>query len=185
VAHSLGLHLLPQEILQSADLLVLASAFRHFHGGSRLEQKRSTRTVQLMLKRLHDFPMDVINDFYTNCYHPLLTSQVLLLRNIPLLNTDILAKDLNLLNTNEFELEKISEVPEILLVHGREDSVVAASCSHELNESLPASSLVLFEGVGHSLPLTHVAPVWITLRNKLRHCLTRHSLTGDCLTVNA
>ncbi len=60
VAHSFGLHLIPQEILQSADLLVLASTFSHFHGGSRLAQKRSARTVRLMLKRLHDFPMDVL-----------------------------------------------------------------------------------------------------------------------------
>ena len=56
IAHSLGLHLLPAEILQSADLIVLASTFRHFHGGNQGECKRSQRVVQAMLKRLGDSP---------------------------------------------------------------------------------------------------------------------------------
>lgn len=171
VVHSFGLHLLAPEILQSADLLVLSAAFRHFHSGSRLEQKRSTKTVQLMLNRLQESPTDVLNDFYTNCYQPLLTSQMLLMRNIQSLDADLLMEDLNLLNTNIFDLEIISRVPRVLLVHGSEDRVVATSHSRELNESLPGSSFVLFEGAGHSLPLTHVAPVWISLRNTLRHLL--------------
>jgi pimeloyl-[acyl-carrier protein] methyl ester esterase len=172
VAHSLGLHLVPIEILQSADLLVLAAAFSHFHGGSKLEQKRSTKAVQLMQKRLQEAPMDVLNDFYSNCYHPLLTSHMLLMRNVGSLNIELLAEDLHWLDTNKFEIEKLQNVPKILLVHCSEDTVVAPSHSHELNEALPSSSLVLFEGAGHSLPLTHVAPVWISLRNTLRHLLT-------------
>jgi pimeloyl-[acyl-carrier protein] methyl ester esterase len=171
VAHSLGLHLVPVEILQSADLLVLAATFSHFHGGSRLEQKRSTKTVQLMHKRLFEAPMDVLNDFYSNCYHPLLTSHMLLMRNVGSLDTELLAADLELLDSNKFDTTKLQAVQKILLVHGSEDSVVPPSHSHELNEALPSSSLVLFEGAGHSLPLTHVAPVWISLRNTLRHLL--------------
>jgi len=172
VAHSLGMHLLPKEILQSADLLVLSAVFRHFHAGSRLEQKRSAKAVQLMQKRLLEEPLAVLDDFYGSVYSPLLTSQMLLMRKISTLNPTLLIEDLQLLDTNEFDLDSISHVGKILIVHGSKDIVVPPSHAHELNEMLPNSSLVLFEGAGHSLPLTHVAPVWISLRNTLRHLLT-------------
>lgn len=172
VAHSLGLHLLPTEILKSCDLLVLASSFSKFHGGSPLDVKRSERTISLMQKRLQETPMDVLDEFYSNCYHPLLTSQMLLMRNTQKeVNLDLLENDLQLLDENVFDLEIISKIPKILLVHGSEDGIVNTSHSHALSESLPTSSLVVFEGAGHSLPLTHVAPVWICLRNKLRSLL--------------
>ena len=171
VAHSLGMHLLPVEILQSADLLVLASTFSKFHGGSALEQKRSERTISLMLKRLQEEPMEVLNGFYSNCYHPLLTSQMLLMRNVQSMNLELLDSDLQLLDKSDFDLTELSKVPKILLVHGSEDGIVNSSHSHNISETLTNSSLVIFEGAGHSLPLTHVAPVWISLRSKLRHLL--------------
>lgn len=175
VAHSLGLHLLPAEILRSADLLVLAATFAHFHGGTRLDQKRSSRTIAAMQERMLEEPMDVLNDFYSNCYHPLLTNHMLLMRDIKSLDQDLLLEDLELLNKNKIDIESIDCGQRILLVHGSEDTVVPAQHSHELNEALPKSSLVLFEGAGHCLPLTHVAPVWISLRNTLRHLLAIHA----------
>lgn len=174
VAHSLGLHLLPTEVLQSADLLVLASSFAHFHEGTPLEQKRSRKAISMMLHKLGESPLDVINEFYSNCYHPLLTSQMLLRRDIQTVDSDLLVKDLELLNTNKFDLSQIKKA-KILLVHGNEDNIVPLAHSQELAKEFKTSALVVFEGAGHSLPLTHVAPVWISLRNSLRRLLTVHA----------
>lgn len=171
VAHSLGLHLLPLNVLQAADLLVLSASFSHFHIGSALEQKRSRKTINLMLHRLLDDPMGVLNEFYSNCYHPLLTSHTLLMRNIQKLDLELLTEDLKLLNSNTFDLKSLSRDTEIMLVHGTDDIIVPISHSHQMSEQMDKSSVTLFEGAGHSLPLTHVAPVWISLRNTLRHLL--------------
>lgn len=171
VAHSLGLHLIPVEILQSADLLVLISAFRHFHGGSQLDRKRSSKKIRLMRSRLQDAPLDVIDDFYANCYHPLLQGRMLLMSKVESMNIELLRDDLYMLDKKEFALENIAGIGQILLIHGKQDSIVSPLHSYQLSEFLPTSSLVLIDRVGHSLPITHAEPVWICLRNKLRHLL--------------
>jgi|LakMenEpi03Aug12_release.lakeMendotaPanAssembly.Ray.scaffolds.fasta_scaffold729629_1 pimeloyl-[acyl-carrier protein] methyl ester esterase len=171
VAHSLGLHLLPEEVLSKAHLLVLAGSFAHFHDGEPLQQKRSRRTINMMLNKLSESPLDVISEFYSNCYHPLLTSQMLLMRDIKTVNSEVLIKDLELLNSNRFDTSLI-EKQKVLFVHGNEDIIVPLAHSQEISKSLKNSSLVVFEGAGHSLPLTHVAPVWISMRNSLRRLLT-------------
>lgn len=168
VAHSFGLHLIPDAILAKADLLVLAGVFTHFHAGDPLEQKRSRRTVQMMIEKLKVDPISTIDDFYSSCYHPLLTSQMLLMRKTGTVDVELLSSDLQLLNTNHFDIESIRKIPQILLIHGSEDAIVKPSHSHKMNEELTESSMVLFEGAGHSLPLTHVAPAWISIRTAMR-----------------
>ncbi|MBX9685505.1 MAG: alpha/beta hydrolase [Candidatus Obscuribacterales bacterium] len=172
VAHSLGLHFLPDSVLKTTNLLILAAAFADFHSGTVLEQKRSRRTINLMSSRLEETPLDVLNEFYSNCYHPLLTSHLLLMRNLENLNQEQLENDLHLLNTARFDLSRLKQPEQVLFLHGSEDRIVAPSQSHEMHQSVEGSSLILFEGAGHSLPLTHVAPVWISLRNTIRHLLT-------------
>lgn len=175
VCHSLGLHLLPESVIESADFLVLAGCFTHFHRGTVLDRKRSQKTVALMKSRLQTEPQSLISDFYSNCYEPLLTNQHLLKRDTENLNVARLQNDLELLDKNTFNLNGLKSVRRVLLLHGSEDIIVAPAHAHELNEALPGSSLVLFEGAGHSLPLTHVAPAWISLRNTLRFLLTTNA----------
>lgn len=168
VAHSLGLHLVPEEILKKTDLLVLAGAFSYFHNGDAMEQKRSRRTVNIMLEKLNIDALAVLDDFYSNCYKPLLTSQMLLMRKTDNINVDLLTEDLELLNTNHFDLSKIRQIPNILILQGSEDCIVTPAQSQTLHQELKGSSIVLFEGAGHSLPLTHVAPAWISVRAAMR-----------------
>lgn len=173
LAHSLGLHLLPAEIISSADFLILAACFSKFHSGSELEIKRSQKTIGRMKKRLAESAEALLNDFYKNSYYPLPTKYFLLLPSFRgALNQELLEDDLELLDTNQFELSSISKAQKVLLLHGSEDRIVSPLHSQILAESLNASSIIEFEGAGHSLPLTHVAPVWISMRNKLRQFLT-------------
>ncbi len=171
IVHSLGLHLLPERIIQSADLLVIASSFTDFHSGSPLDSKRSKRKVASMLRRIDESPVDLINDFYRTCYSPLLTKQLLLMPTPRSMNVEQLRTDLHLLDTHVFDLQNLKKAAKVLFVHGSEDDVVSSSHSIRMNEELHNSDIILFEGAGHSLPLTHVAPVWISLRSKLRHLL--------------
>lgn len=171
IVHSLGLHLLPVETIQSADLLVVASSFASFHRGSQLEEKISKRRIAAMLRNLQESPVDLLNDFYKLCYSPLLTNQLLLMPTPRSMNVPLLKQDLELLDTHVFELNQLKKLPKILFVHGSKDNVVPSSQTVSMNQQLENSDLIIFEGAGHSLPLTHVAPVWISLRSKLRHLL--------------
>lgn len=173
VAHSTGLHFLQPELVSQADLLVIVSSFISFHGGDHLEQRRSRRSLRLMIDKIGVDPMEVLDDFYSNCYHPLLTRQVLLRRSVEIerVNVKLLHSDLQMLDECSLDPSSIPARGQVLILQGDSDKVVAPSQAIALQSSIPGSSLIMFEGVGHALPFTHVAPCWLSVRNALRSVL--------------
>jgi pimeloyl-ACP methyl ester carboxylesterase len=173
IAHSTGLHFLPPEVLSRADLLVIISSFVSFHSGDSLEQRRSRRTFRLMLEKLELNPLEVLDDFYSNCYYPLLTRQVLLRRNADLVKLDQLSlyNDLQVVDDCLLDPAAPSAAGQVLILHGDRDKVVSSSQAVALQKLLPRSFLIMYEGVGHALPFTHVAPCWLSVRNALRSVL--------------
>lgn len=168
IAHSLGLHLLPPDLFAQTDLLVAISSFSSFHGPDAVSQKRSRRALRLMKEKLNAAPMDVIDDFYTNCYHPLLTRQALLRRgSAEKLDGDLLYKDLDFMDQNVLPPELLCAPKHTLFLHGSEDSIVSQEHSLALHKTTSQSSLIVFEGVGHALPFTHAAPCWFSIRQSL------------------
>lgn len=173
IAHSTGLHFIPQRTLLRADLLVIISSFLRFHAGDGLEQRRSRRTLRMMLNKLDGSPMEVLDDFYSNCYHPLLTRQVLLRRSTDPDKLDLVAlkADLELIDGCALDESVASLARQTLILHGDNDKVVAPAQAVALQKSLPRSFLIMFEGVGHALPFTHTALCWLSVRNALRSVL--------------
>ena len=173
IAHSSGLHFVPPAVLAQADLLVVVSSFAKFHGGDALEQRRSRRSLQIMLDKFAISPLSVLDDFYCKCYHPLLTSQLLLRRATDLECLDLkgLQDDLQLLDSCVFDPVTVAAAKQVLILHGEVDKIVNFERSVELQQLLPNSTLIMFEGVGHALPFTHVAPCWLSIRNALRSIL--------------
>lgn len=168
VAHSLGIHLLPPQVVSQASLVVAIGAFLSFHSGDPLSQRRSKRTLRLMRERLDNEPMAVLDDFFGNCYKPLATRQLLVHKRTPgRLAVRRLVEDLDTLNNAELDASLLSKAGQVLILHGTEDHVVPAAQAHELNMTVPASHLIMFEGAGHALPLTHVAPCWLSVHNAL------------------
>ncbi|MBY0358667.1 MAG: alpha/beta hydrolase [Candidatus Obscuribacterales bacterium] len=168
IAHSYGLHLVPENIFKQTDLLVAISSFSSFHSGEAIAQKRSRRTLRLMKERFEIDPMHVIDDFYSSCYSPLLTRHALLRRGgAEELNFQKLKEDLNSMDTNYVSPELLSQAKNVLFLHGAEDGIVGPEHSLAMHEAIPGSSLILFEGVGHALPFTHAAPCWLSIRQSL------------------
>ncbi len=179
IAHSTGLHFLSPEILCRADLLVIISSFVTFHGDDNLARRRSRRTLHLMLEKLDLSPLDVLDDFFSNCYHPLLTRQVLLRRSssdVDKLNLHALRSDLERIDYCRLEVDAPYTARQILILHGESDKVVPSGHAVALQKLLPRSFLIMFEGAGHALPFTHVAPCWLSIRNALRSILPVGSL---------
>lgn len=173
IAHSTGLHFVSADALQRADLLVIISSFLSFHSGDNLEQRRSRRTLRLMMDRLDVEPIDVIDDFYSNCYHPLLTRQLLLRRGADMdsLNVPALKEDIAMIDRCQLDTGLGASIRQTLILHGDCDKVVPSRQAVALQKSLPRSFLIMFEGAGHALPFTHVAPCWLSVRNAMRSIL--------------
>lgn len=168
VAHSLGLHFLPEHILTSTDLLMVIAGFQSFHSGDPLAVRRSRRSVARMKQKLHASPATVLSDFWRNCYEPAADGSVLLTdTDMATLDSERLLEDLDLLDQSKLDLCRLSGIPSILLLTGSHDAVVPARASHALQQALPGSQLSVVSGAGHALPITHANLCILALRKAL------------------
>lgn len=156
VAHSLGLHLLPGDILRDVRLLVVAGGFRGFHGEDAVAASRSRRRVRSMLQRLLHDPEEVLRRFYAECSFP----EESLLQVPDELDAGALRRDLQLLDESELDLAVLASLPSVLLLHGAADRVVPVERARALHRQLPESALRVVDGAGHALPVTHVTECW-------------------------
>lgn len=162
VAHSLGLHLIPAEVLSASELLVAFSTFTHFHDQ---DSRKSRVVVSKMLSKLEHSPASVVRDFLANCYEPKPRGMVInTSMDAAELNSESLRSDLETLNQNSLDISSIAKLPQVLLLHGTDDCIVHFEHAQRLNQSLPNSKLILIEGAGHALPFTHPSACHLSIR---------------------
>lgn len=149
VCHSLGLHLLPRELLTSAALLVVIGGFAHFHGNDAAAGRFSRRHIQRMLSRLERDPAGLIRDLYRDCDCPEWPMDE---RQI---NTELLTRDLILLDQSRLTEAECQDLPPTLLLHGRKDRIVRPERAEELAALIRGSQLTIIDNAGHGLPFTH------------------------------
>lgn len=149
VTHSFGLFLVPNHILEKADLLVSISGFRQFHTSGR-EGKFSRRLINLMLKKFINGSFDVTHEFRAMCGTDDKNGIVATDEGIKRL-----ADDLEILSNASLDLEYINKIPSVLIIQGAEDRIVWPERAEDLNASIPESSLVMVDGADHGLPFTH------------------------------
>ncbi len=156
VAHSLGLHILPQACLERAKLLVILGGFQCFHPDEGPAARRSRRVVERMLERLPVEPRGLVGDFYAQCFAPNENG----LEAGETINVELLERDLNQLHSGELDLEILRRVPQVMLLHGGEDRIVPLERAEHLHGQLPSSQLTVFADAGHALPFTHARACW-------------------------
>jgi pimeloyl-[acyl-carrier protein] methyl ester esterase len=157
VCHSFGLHLVDPAILTAASLVVVIGGFRRFHPGT---GSRGQRLVRRMRRRLALDPQRVLDDFYTACFSPLISSFALPYRSPHAAATP----DWLLLHNDLARLENdmMAAVPKgrVLLLHGGEDGIVALERAEELQDFWPNSLLQVLPGAGHALHASHADWCW-------------------------
>ena len=156
IAHSLGLHLLPDAVLRGARLLVVAGGFRCFHGDDSALERRSRRRVRRTLEQLPREPEAVLRRFYAECSFP----EKNLIRPPADPEPAVLQQDLQRLDRGALDPALLAVLPAVLLLHGDADRVVPVERARELNRLLPNSALKVISGAGHALPITHVTECW-------------------------
>ena len=104
-----------------------------------------------MLARIKERDPDVLRQFYQRSVRP--TKHPLSLAKK--IHWKLLEKDLRTLHTNTLDIHSLKKVPQILLIHGSKDAIVCPSKSKEIHQKLPNSTLLVLNGAGHALHLTH------------------------------
>lgn len=127
VVHSFGLHLVPKEIFEQLEELVICSGFITF--------VTKQRVVERMLKRFEHDPYGVLEDF--------LGRQV-----VGDIDKNLLYDDLKRLSTSIFDLNALEFVPNISIIHARNDPITPFKWGEELHQKVAQSALFPFEG-GH------------------------------------
>lgn len=174
--HSYGLHLCPIEQLKKADRIIIFSSFLNFHPESPSLRKRSQQMVQRMIEQFAIDPVLVLKNFWQKCglsegpFHPLRMGDLEIADGFPesrgmSLNTDLLLQDLRQLNVAEFDRSHFASIPQVLLLHGTQDRIVAAQRSQGLIDR--QDQYYEIAAAGHALPFTHLETCWEWLQSLL------------------
>jgi pimeloyl-[acyl-carrier protein] methyl ester esterase len=84
------------------------------------------------------------------------------------LNFDLLLQDLKDLDTCEFDIILLQQIPKILILHGSHDRIVSVAKGRELSQLLPDNSQYIeIEQAGHGLPFTHAQTCWDWIVSRL------------------
>ncbi len=158
ISHSLGLHLC-EPWLANIDCLIIISGFEHFHGLDKAAGRFSRRHVKRMLARLDTDTQGLLHDFYNDCQYPLSPPAIYAF------NQSLLRKDLNLLDSNFVDINRLQEFERILILHGRNDKIVSPDRALELQRKLPNSVIEFIDDAGHGLPFTHSLACWQLISN--------------------
>lgn len=151
IAHSFGLHLLPLRLFSQLKKLVIISGFDEFHPQSYAEKVKSERMVERMLKQTDRNPAEVVQEFRRSGYYPLIPDE----QTPKHYNKQLLFEDLSLLNRYKMRPHILKKIPEVIILHGEQDKLVAPRKSEYLHHLIPNSTLAFKEDAGHMLPVTH------------------------------
>lgn len=155
--HSFGLHLCPIAHLQQADLLVIFSGFQDFHPAPESLRRRSQQMLDRMLQQFRQQPQTVLQNFKSKCYQP----QSWHGDEHLAANLELLAADLEHLGSSVLAIDRLQEIPQVLILHGTADRIVSPQKGRAWAEKLPSNSQYFeIEGAGHALPFTHVSHCW-------------------------
>jgi pimeloyl-[acyl-carrier protein] methyl ester esterase len=145
-AHSLGLHLIPERVLNQADTLVLMATFDTFIPPDQ-QAKLLTRLLQRMQQKLLENPLLVIRDFRERAELPRSSEY-----NIQNINTDLLMEDLIRLEKNHIDFPKLPQ-KEIVLIEGKDDLIF--SSTHMKTYESEYIRYFSIPAAGHAFPFTH------------------------------
>jgi pimeloyl-[acyl-carrier protein] methyl ester esterase len=162
LVHSYGLHWCPIEHLQQASLLILFSSFLSFHPQQDRNKKRSKFMLSQMTTQFVANPIEVWQAFQVKTYHPAPWEP-----GDAAMNVERLRDDLKDLETCTLDADRLRVIPQVLILHGSGDRIVATAKGRELWEAVPHSQYGEIDSAGHGLPFSHTAACWNWIEQRL------------------
>lgn len=155
VCHSLGLHLVPADVLNRADIVVLLASFAAFVPPGR-EGRRSRAALAGMAASLDDEQRTrtMLRNFMDKVAYP--QSPNLLPRGplqgpLDASNRTSLRKDLDLLSRCDGLPAGFPHGARVLIVEAEEDRIVEPGARAALRAALPDADVIKLAGTGHAL----------------------------------
>lgn len=170
IAHSLGMHLLPADVLAAAEAVVLLTSFGRFvpAGGSGRRLRTALAGMREALAGSPDTATSMLRSFLGEATAPVpleaLPGSILDQPLQPAGQARLLA-DLELLESTAGLPDAFPRQVPCLLVEAGADRIVAPEASAGLRQALPYADHLLLRGAGHALLATPVVPMvmgWIS-----------------------
>ncbi len=149
VAHSLGLHLIPDVVRKSVDFLLSLSSFANFHQDALVGHRLSKRRLERMLHKLKAEPQKVLHDFWTECDLPFEVRPILSEGSI---NLARLVSDLELLNHVDMKSDSWPHTANSCVLQGNNDPIVSLEQAQTLGRLLNTNGILEVDGANHLTP---------------------------------
>lgn len=168
VAHSLGLHFVPNDLWDTVDILATCGSFLCFPSFD--YETKWRRILEKMRKRLPEDARAVLRDFRRRSARPSSFDQEW--NNNEYTNWEQLQWDLNLLENAKLPDSILSSVNRVHIVHGTKDAIVSVRHSEDIQRHTPHSVLHTIDGGGHDVFRTHADDClsWLYSEIGLRQC---------------
>ncbi len=158
-AHSLGLHLIPEEQLYQAEILVLFASFDHFIPPDKDQARLVKRLLHRMKEKLPVNPQSVIQDFRSRAEAPFQAD--FFGQN---LNTGLLISDLKMLQESRINLAEVTQA-QILLIEGGQDQIF--NSPHMKAYKSDCIDYYRIPEAGHAFPFTHPAECFSIIKQAI------------------
>lgn len=166
IAHSLGMHLLPPEVLAGAEAVVLLASFGRFvpEGPSGRRLRTALAGMRTALAGSASEAGAMLASFLAEATAPIPLAALpssILEQPLPPAGQARLLADLELLEATAGLPEAFPRQAPCLIVEAGADRIVAPEASEALRQSLPHADHLLLQGAGHGLLATPVVPMVI------------------------
>lgn len=162
VVHSLGLHLLPAELLAEADGVILLASFGRFVPEGAAGRRLRTGLAGMARALEGDGADAMLRDFLARTAEPLPadpTSLGIGDQPVPDAGRSLLQADLELLGSTAGLPKGFPHSARVLIVEAGQDRIVAAEARQALRDALPGSDLLHLAGAGHCLLNASLIPM--------------------------
>ena len=162
IAHSMGAHLLPAEVLSQADAVVLLASFGRFIPEGKAG-RRLHLAIEVMAEQLHsDKGETMLGDFLARAAapaDPALLSPTPFDSGLSAIGRQRLSHDLDALRHTSGLPEGFPQQARVLLVEAGSDQIVAQEATDALAACLPQADRITLRGAGHCFLGSQVLPM--------------------------
>lgn len=167
IAHSYGLHWIPDYLLKSCKGIIAINSFRKFVPDHPLESVRTRRVLQKMIHQFQKSPYSVLEQFYTLVFSPKENSQPL----PEFIHHSLLLHDLISMETKAIEINPLLKDKKWLILTGEHDTIVTQASKNDWNGF--ATKQVLIKDGTHVLWKTHIQDTVLAIRSWLTTSLKK------------
>ena len=154
VVHSLGLHLLPTELLAQAEAVILLASFGQFVPEGAAGRRLRTGLAGMARALDGDGADAMLRDFLSKAAAPTPTDPATLGigdQSVAQAGRALLTADLELLSSTRGLPSAFPAAAQVLIVEAGQDQIVVPQAQQQLREALPQADLLHLAGAGHCL----------------------------------